>query len=180
MSRTSVALPGTWAGAAPQLAWIFSLGEAPGRALDIVYKSGRSVSGAINMPAELAAGAGNKAPVYNNAPNKNPTPSALSLSCNQDVYLGFVLDGKSGAVFADVPFSGGYAGAATDYLSVTRVSDTTAYVIVKGSSFGPGDYSKPFNIHLVAKGKQGNGVAYSTPLIIDPDTRQPDGWGPPP
>lgn len=179
MSVTGVKLDGQWPGSPPKLAWIFSLGETPGRALNIVYKNGRSVSGVIDMPAELRAGAGNKAPVYNNAPNSNPTPSALSLSCNQDIYLGFVLDAKLGATFADVPFSGGYPGAAADYLSVTRVSDTLAYVMVRAGSFGPGQFCKPFNIHLLAKGTNGSGVAYVTPIIIDPDTRQPDGSGPP-
>ena len=179
MSVSGVKLDGKWAGSPPKVAWIFSLGETPGRALNIVYKHARSVTGVINMPAELAAGAGNKAPVYNNAPNTNPTPSALSLSCNQDIYLGFVLDPKLGVEFDDLPFSGGYPGAAADYLSVTKVSATTAYVMVKAGSFGPGQFCKPFNIHLLAKGTQGNGVAYVTPLVIDPDTRIPDGSGPP-
>ena len=179
MSRMSVELTKQWPGAQPQLAWIFSVGETAGKALNIVYKNAHSVTGAINMPAELAAGAGNKAPVYASSPNRNPTPTALSLKANQDLILGFVLDAKMGAIFADAPFSGGYRGAENDYYSVTRVSDTTAYLVIKGSSFGAGDYSKPFNIHLVAKGTQGNNVAYVTPLIIDPDTRWPDGWGPP-
>ena len=179
MSRTSVALTKQWSGPQPQLGWIFSLGETPGKALNIIYKNARSVTGAIDMPAELRTGAGNKAPNYASAPNRNPTPTALSLKVNQDMYLGFVLDPKLGAIFADAPFSGGYSGSDGDYFSVTRVTDTTAYLIIKGSSFGAGDYSKPFNIHLVATGTQGNNVAYATPLIIDPDTRWPAGWGPP-
>lgn len=180
MSKTIVDLKGSWAGPAPQLAWIFGLGETAGRALNIVYTAGRIVNGVIDMPAELAKGPGKKKPKYNNEPNKNPTPTALSLCVDQDMYIGFVLDKSMGVVFADDPFSGGYIGSDADYLSATRVSATTAYFIVRGSSFGPGEYSKPFNINLVANGDFGDGVAYSTPIILDPDSRKPDGQGPPP
>lgn len=179
MSRTSIALSGTWSGPTPKLAWILGIGETPGKALNIIYTAGRSVTGTIDMAAELRAGAGSKKMNYNSVPNKNPTPSALSLAVNQDVYLGFILDPRLGASFAQVPFSGGYVGADADYLSVTRVNDTQAYLIVKGSAFGSGEYCKPFNIHVEAKGTQGNAVPYVTPLIIDPDTRWPDGPNPP-
>jgi hypothetical protein len=178
MTVSTIALGKEWTGPLPTKALIFVIGETAGKALNVRYTAVGSYSGEIDMPELLAKKPTGKA-VYHNKKNSNPEPTALSVRIEDDIYLGFILSKSMDTSFADVPFSGGYADAAQDYMQVTRVSDTSAYMLVRGSQFPRPDCSKPFNIHLVATGTFGDGVAYSTPIIIDPDGRWPDGGGTP-
>lgn len=181
MARTIVELGKAWSGPQPDTAWIIEIDAIPGggQSIGFAAKAGRSVSGPnIDMAAELARGAGT-AKLKSYKGNNPKKPSALSLCMDKDVMLGIVLGSKLGATFDDRPFSGGYAGADGDYLGMTLVSPTTAYVVVPASKFGA-SYYKPFNIHLDVVGKNGNGEETVTQIILDPDTRlPPPGDGPP-
>lgn len=165
-------------GALPTKAMIFVIGETAGKALNVRYTAGATYTGDIDMTKLLATKPTGKA-LYHKKSNTNPEPTALSVRIEEDVYLGFILSKSMDTSFADIPFSGGYADAAQDYMQATKVSDTTAYMLVRGSQFPRPDCCKPFNIHLVATGTFGNGVVYSTPIILDPDGRIPDGGGTP-
>ncbi len=174
MARKIVELTKAWTGPMPQVAWI--IGIAPtsggGQGIGFANTAARTVKGAsINMTAELSDGAGNKPPKELQGSNTKK-PSALSLCPTEDIILGIVLDIRLGATFDALPFSGGYDGAADDYLGVVRVSDTTAYMVVPASTFGPA-YDKPFNIHLDVVGKYVDGQATVTQIILDPDIRLP-------
>lgn len=175
MANMIVPLTQRWAGPQPTQGYIVKIADAPGRAMNVVYSAGRAISGSFDIVAELNAGAGSKAMTYVNAPNKNPTPTSLSLHVNGDLVVGIKLAKSLGVVFAANPLSGGYACANEDYFSVTRVSDTQAYVIIKGAGFAQGECVKPFNIHLVGIGEFDDNIAYATPIILDPDGRYPDG-----
>lgn len=178
MSSTIFPITGTWSGERPKLAWIFEIGDAQGSGFNVRYGAAQKYSGSIDMAALLANPPTGK-PTYNDAANKNPMPSALSLSVGENIYLGFRLAKKLDAGFSATPFSAGNAAAASVYADVTRVSDVAAYMLVRGSAFPRPDAWFPFNIHLEAEGKIGQ-VSYVTPIILDPDTRYPDGAGPPP
>jgi hypothetical protein len=172
-----IGLGGQWPGTAPQLAWVLLLQEMPGAAMNVVVKAAQSYSGVIDMPALLAQKP-KKTFDWTKGSNKAP-PTALSMHVTQDMYVGFILSDKMGVKFADQPFSGGAADAANFWFQPTRVSDTTAYLMVRGSMFNPAGCVHPFNIHLVATGTFADGTPYSTPIIIDPDGRLPDGGIPP-
>lgn len=178
MSEHRYAMGGNWPGETPQLAWVLKIGESAGKALNVRYTAAAKYTGPIDMKQLLKNNPGGKAR-FHKAANKNPTPTALSLRVEDDLYLGFILAKSMDVVFADVPFSGGSAEATSVYYEVTRLSDTTAYMMVRGSQFPAGGCCYPFNIHLLAKGQFDDGVDYVTPIILDPDTRQPDGSGPP-
>ncbi len=178
MSEQRYPMGGDWPADTPQLAWVFKIGESAGKALNVRYTAAAKYTGSIDMPTLLKTNPGGKAR-YHKASNKNPTPTALSLRVEEDLYLGFILAKSMDVVFDDVPFSGGSSDAASAYFEVTRVSDTTAYMMVRGSQFPRGGCCYPFNIHLLAKGQFDDGVAYVTPIILDPDTRIPDGGGAP-
>lgn len=177
MSENRFPMGGDWPAAIPELAWVLKIGETAGKALNVRYVASATYTGKIDMPTLLGTNPGGKTR-FRNAPNKNPTPTALSLRVDQDLYLGFILAKSMDVVFADVPFSGGSAEAASAYFEVTRVDDRRAYMMVRGSQFPRGGCCYPFNIHLVAKGSFADGVNYVTPIILDPDTRIPDGEEP--
>lgn len=180
MARKIVELDKAWAGPLPGLAWIIEIDALPGggQGIGFAAKAGRSVAGSpIDIKRELTDGAGTKK-LKNYQGNNPKKPSALSLCMSEDLILGIVLGSKLGATFDALPFSGGYDGAANDYLGMTLVSPTTAYVIVPASKFGSA-YYKPFNIHLDVFGKNGNGDQTVTQIILDPDSRlPPPGDGP--
>lgn len=177
MSDNKFPMGGDWPAATPELAWVFKIGETAGKALNVRYIAAAKYTGTIDMPTLLKINPAGKTR-YRNAPNKNPTPTALSLRVDEDLYLGFILANSMDVEFADVPFSGGSAGATDAYFQITRVDDRRAYMMVRGSQFPAGGCCYPFNIHLVAKGSFANGVEYVTPIILDPDTRIPDGEEP--
>ena len=179
MSRIIVELDQAWSGDLPPTAWILGIGpiNGGGQSIGFACTAGRKATGKINILAELQTGPGNK-PMPEMAGSNRNKPTALSLCASTDVVVGIVLDPKLGAVFSDLPFSGGYAGADSDYLSATRVSDRTAYLVIPASRFG-GSYEKPFNIHLEVDGKTAGGMSIRTSIILDPDTRlPPPGYGP--
>lgn len=179
MTVNTTELGKSWTGGAlPKKALIFLIGETAGKALNVRYTACAAYEGDIDI-AKLLSDKPTGKPVYHKHANKNPEPTALSLRIDEDIYLGFILSKSMDTEFADVPFSGGYADAAQDYMQATKVTDTTAYMLVRGSQFPRTDCCKPFNIHLVATGTFANGVAYSTPIILDPDGRYPDGGGTP-
>lgn len=179
MTVSTIELGKSWTGGdLPKKAMIFVIGETANKALNVRYTAAETVTGTIDIDRLLSTKPTGEA-VYHKKANKNPEPTALSVRIEDDIYLGVILDEKMGAEFADVPFSGGYAGAAQDYMQATKVSPTTAYMLVRGSQFPRPECCKPFNIHLVASGTFKNGVAYSTPIILDPDGRYPDGGGTP-
>jgi hypothetical protein len=177
MSESRFPIGGDWPAAPPELAWVFKIGETAGKALNVRYVAAATYTGKIDMPALLAINPGGKSN-FRKAPNSNPTPTALSLRVDQDLYLGFILARSMDVIFADAPFSGGSAEASSAYFAMTRVDDRRAYMMVRGSQFPRGGCCYPFNIHLVATGTFADGVSYVTPIILDPDTRIPDGGEP--
>lgn len=180
MSRMIVELGKQWGQPLPDLAWIIEIDALPGggQGIGFAAKAGRAVNGPnINMINELQKGAGNKKLKQYKGNNKDK-PSALSLCPTGDFVLGVILGKDLGATFDNKPFSGGYTGADSDYLGMTLVSPTTAYVVVPASTFGP-SYVKPFNIHISVAGQYADGQATVTRIILDPDTRlPPPGEGP--
>lgn len=180
MARKIVELDKAWTGPLPALAWIIEVDALPGggQGIGFAASAGRAVTGSpIDIKRELAAGAGTKK-LKSYKGNNPKKPSALSLCMSEDLILGIVLGNKLGATFDSLPFSGGYAGADNDYLGMTLVSSTTAYVVVPASKFGS-SYYKPFNIHLDVIGKNGDGAETVTQIILDPDSRlPPPGDGP--
>lgn len=177
MSESRFPMGGQWPAATPQLAWVLKIGETAGKALNVRYVAAATYTGKIDMPALLATNPGGRTR-WQSAPNNNPRPTALSLNVDQDLYLGFILAKSMDVEFAAVPFSGGSAEAASAYFEVTRVDERRAYMMVRGSQFPRGGCCYPFNIHLVAKGSFADGTEYVTPIILDPDTRIPDGEKP--
>lgn len=178
MSVQTFPMGGDWSGELPQLAWVFEIGEQKGKALNIVYTGGAKHKGVIEMPKLLDTTPTGKTKFHKEA-NKNPEPTALSLRIDEDLYLGFRLAKSMDVDFAAIPFTGGDDKSVNAYFEVTRVTDRTAYMLVRGSQFPKGGCCYPFNIHLVAIGTFDDGVAYATPIILDPDGRYPDGSGPP-
>jgi hypothetical protein len=172
-----IALGKDWAGPLPQVAWTMLLQEMPGKAMNVQVKAAQRFTGAIDMPTLLG-----KKPVgsfnWTTGSNKHQ-PTAMSMRIDADMYVGFILSDKMGGQFADIPFSGGAANSAEYWIAPTKVSETTAFLMVKGSMFDPNSCFHPFNIHLVATGTFSDGTAYRTPIILDPDGRQPDGGIPP-
>lgn len=185
MARKIVEITGRWPGKEqPKKAWIISVERAGGGGAGFAVNYGnlRCVTGdAIDIRAELAKGAGNKKAVFH--PGKGGKggrrkPTALSLVCQEDIIIGLVLDKSMRAEFdPNGPFSGGYDAAGSDYFEATYVSADTAFLKARAGEFGE-DYSKEFNIHLVTRGKFPDGEDNETPIILDPEFRQPPpGYG---
>ncbi len=172
-----IALGGAWEGDRPKEAWVLLLQEQHGRALNVEVKAGATFTGSINM-AELLKSTPKGSFGWRKAANKNPTPTALSLLVDRDLYIGFMLSPAMGVEFAETPFTGGAIDVGKYWFEPTRNSATTAWLMARGSAFPEGDFVMPFNIHLVATGTFNDGTRYVTPLILDPDGRKPDGGGP--
>ncbi len=178
MTVNTTALDKKWTGDLPKKAMILVIGETAGRALNVRYTAAATFDGAIDIEKLLAKKPTSKS-VYHKHSNTNPVPTALSLRIEEDMYIGFILSKSMDTAFADMPFSGGSADAANYYMQPTKIKPTKAYMLVRGSAFPRPDCCIPFNIHLVASGDFGDGIAYSTPIILDPDGRFPDGGGTP-
>lgn len=184
MSRIIVEIAGRWPHPVqPTKAWIISVERSGGggAGFGVSYGNLRKVNGdAIDIKSELAKGCGGKpAKFYPGKGGKGKRmPTSLSLVCNEDMFIGMVLDKSMKAEFDPAgPFSGGYEGANEDYFEATWVSPTTAYLKVRAGEFGD-DFSKEFNIHLITRGKFPDGEDNETPIILDPETRMPPpGYG---
>jgi hypothetical protein len=185
MARTIVEIDKAWPDKLdPQKAWIISIERTGGQGggFNVGYGFLRSVAGKdIDIRAELVKGAGTQKPRF--CPGKSDkqcgegkgskTPTSLSLVCSEDITIGLVLDKSMRAEFDPAgPFSGGYLGADQDYFEATFVSPTTAYLKAQGGRFGA-DFVKEFNIHLLVRDKFPDGEENVTPIILDPEMRNP-------
>ncbi len=185
MSRTIVEITAAWPDKEqPTTAWIISVGRTGGggQGFAVSYDNLRVVNGnAIDMPSELAKGAGAKKAKFHpgkGGKGKRRMPTSLSLVCTEDVIIGLVLDKSMKAEFDPAgPFSGGYDGASDDYFEATYVTPSTAYLKARAGGFGD-DYVKEFNIHLIVRNKFPDGEENETPIILDPEMRiPPPGYG---
>jgi hypothetical protein len=100
-------------------------------------------------------------------------PSALSIVSDEDVVIGLVLGESVGAIFDPAgPVSGGDDGSDKLFTDVTFVSPTAAYFAARVRQCGD-HFVARFNIHLLVEGQFVDGTRTVTPIIIDPDIRNP-------